>query len=304
LNSIDWPALPFRKWEATCDTLHMCTQIVGKTRMVLTPPLNHWWHVPLYVTPRGLTTSAIPLDGHCFDVEFDFVAHRLAMRTSGGEERGFGLYARPVADFYEEYMACLRSLGIEAKIDLAPAEFDDPTPYDQDRHHASYDRQHVESFHQILVHADRLFEEFRGRYLGKCSPVHFFWGSFDLAVTRFSGRRAPVAKDADLITREAYSHEVSSCGFWPGDRRYPDAAFYAYSIPALAGLDSADVHPGGWNKQLGEFILPYDEVRAAEDADSAVLNFCQTAYEAGARLGGWDRDALERSRQVHGGSTR
>jgi hypothetical protein len=294
--------LPFREWEATCDTLHMWTQIVGKTRMVLTPPLNHWWHVTLYVTPRGLTTSAIPLDGHSFDVEFDLVAHRLTMRTSGGEERAFGLYARPVADFCEEYMGCLRSLGVEARIDLAPAEFDDPTPYDQDRHHASYDRQYVERFHQILVHADRLFQEFRGRFLGKCSPVHFFWGSFDLAVTRFSGRRAPLAKDADPMTREAYSHEVSSCGFWPGDRRYPDPAFYAYSTPAPAGLAQADVHPGGWNTQLGEFILPYDEARAAEDPDDAVLQFCQTAYEAGARLAGWDRDGLERSRRVHGSS--
>jgi hypothetical protein len=277
----------------------MWTQIVGKTRMALTPPLNHWWHVPLYVTPRGLTTSEIPLPGNAFDVELDFRSHRLALRTADGREHAFGLFPRSVADFYEEYMTCLRSLGIEVKVDLAPAEFDDPTPYDQDRHHASYDRASVESF-QILLQAERLFQEFRGRFLGKCSPVHFFWGSFDLAVTRFSGRRAPVAAGADAITREAYSHEVSSCGFWPGDRRYPNAAFYAYSSPTPPGLGSADVHPGGWNRQLGEFLLPYDEVRAAEHPDDAVLNFCQTAYEAGAQLGGWDRDGLERSRKVHG----
>jgi hypothetical protein len=281
----------------------MWTQIVGKTRMVLAPPLNHWWHVPLYVTPRGLTTSEIPLDGGSFDVEFDFLAHRLAIRTSAGDERALARVPRSVADFYEEYMADLRSLGIEVKIDPVPSEFDDLTPYNDDRHHTSYDKAYVERFHQILVRADRLFQEFRGRFVGKCSPVHFFWGSFDLAVTRFSGRRAPLAKDADPMTREAYSHEVSSCGFWPGDRRYPSAAFYAYSSPAPAGLDAADVHPGGWNKQLGEFILPYDEMRAAEDHDAAVLNFCQTAYEAGAQLGGWDRDNLERSRRVHG-STR
>jgi hypothetical protein len=278
----------------------MWTQIVGKTRMVLTPPVNHWWHVPLYVTPRGLTTSAIPLDGHSFDVEFDFLAHRLAVRTGDGQEHSFELSPRPVAEFYREYMECLEDLGIEVTIDTAPAEFDDSAPYDQDRRHASYDRRYVESFHQILLHTDRLFQEFRGRFIGKCSPVHFFWGSFDLAVTRFSGRRAPVAKDADLITREAYSHEVSSCGFWPGDRRYPDPAFYAYSSPKPEGLESADVHPGGWNQQLGEFLLPYDEARAAEDPDGAVLSFCQTAYEAGARLAGWDRDSLERSRQTHG----
>jgi len=300
LTSNDWPALPFREWETTCDTLHMWTQIVGKTRMVLTPPVNHWWHVPLYVTPRGLTTSDIPLPGNSFDVEFDFQAHRLRLSTAGGRERSFSLFPRSVADFYHEYMNCLRSVGVDVKIDLTPAEFDDPTPYDQDQHHASYDRRSVESFHRILLNAERLFQEFRGRFLGKCSPVHFFWGSFDLAVTRFSGRRAPVAKDADPITREAYSHEVSSCGFWPGDRRYPNAAFYAYSSPKPEGFEAADVHPGGWNKQLGEFILPYDDVRSTEDPDAAVLNFCQTAYEAGARLAKWDRDGLERARQTHG----
>ena len=294
MNSTDWPPLPFREWEATCDTVHMWTQIVGKTRMVLSPPQNHWWHVPLYVTPRGLTTSAIPLEDGSFDVDFDFLAHRLCVHTSAGEERSFPLIPRPVADFYQEYMTSLRSLGIEVEIDPTPAEFDDPTPYDRDRRHASYDRGAVERFHQILVRADRLLHQFRGRFLGKCSPVHFFWGSFDLAVTRFSGRRAPSLEGADPVTREAYSHEVSSCGFWPGDRRYPAAAFYAYHSPAPPGLEKAEVQPGGWNAQLGEFLLPYDDVRAADSGDRAVLDFCQSAYEAGARLAGWDREALER----------
>jgi hypothetical protein len=256
--------------------------------------------VTLYVTPRGLSTGSIPLEGGSFDVEFDFRAHRLVVRPAGGPEHQFALAPRPVADFYQEYMDCLQSLGIDVKIDRTPAEFDDPIPYDQDRRHAAYDRGYVESFHRILLGAERLFQEFRGRFAGKCSPVHFFWGSFDLAVSRFSGRSAPVSKEADFITREAYSHEVSSCGFWPGDRRYPNPAFYAYTSPAPPGLESADVHPGGWNQQLGEFLLPYDDVRASGDPDSAVLNFCQTAYEAGARLAGWDRDSLERSRQTHG----
>lgn len=298
--SNDWPALPFREWEGTCDTLHMWTQIVGKTRMALTPPLNHWWHVPLYVTPRGLTTSAIPLAHGNFDVEFDFLAHRLTVRTSEGEERAFGLSPRSVAEFYQEYMMSLRSLGIEAHFDRTPSEFDDPTPFDEDRHHASYDREYVERFHRILMQAQRLFEIFRGRFLGKCSPVHFFWGSFDLAVTRFSGRPAPPVEGADSITQEAYSHEVNSCGFWPGDRRYPNAAFYAYASPAPAGLENAPVHPGHWDAQLREFLLPYEDARTSDSPDQAVLDFCQSTYEAGAGLAGWDRAALERATpQVH-----
>jgi Family of unknown function (DUF5996) len=295
-----WPPLVFREWEETCDTLHMWTQIVGKTRMVLTPFQNHWWHVPLYVTPRGLTTSEIPWRGGGFDAEFDFIAHRLLIRTNGGEQRTMALAPRAVADFYAEYMDCLGGLGIGVHIDPAPAEFDDPTPYDRDRRHASYDRRYVEAFHRILIQADQLFKIFRGRFLGKSSPVHFFWGSFDLAATRFSGRPAPVAADADSVTREAYSHEVSSCGFWPGDRRYPQAAFYGYSSPAPAGLETAVVRPGHWDTQLREFLLPYEDVRTAASPEDAVLDFCQSAYDAGARLAGWDRDALERRR--HGGA--
>jgi len=296
LTSPDWPPLPFADWEDTCDTLHMWTQIVGKTRLALTPLENHWWNVPLYVTPRGLSTSPIPFRHETFEVEFDFLAHQLAVRTSQGEERSLGLFPRSVADFYGEYMASLRSLGIEVKIRRIPDEFDDNTPFDEDQHHASYDAGQVESFRRILVNADRIFKEFRSRFLGKCSPVHFFWGSFDLAVSRFSGRRAALAKDADPITREAYSHEVISCGFWPGDRRFKHAAFYSYTSPAPSGIENEPVRPSAarWDTQLGEYILEYDAVRAAASADETILDFCQSAYEAGAKLAQWDHDALER----------
>jgi hypothetical protein len=296
LISPEWPRLDFAEWESTCDTLHMWTQIVGKTRKELAPLVNHWWNVVLYVTPRGLTTSAIPFRRETFEAEFDFIAHRLAVRTSEGTEHAIPLYPRPVADFYAEYMACLRSLGIEVTIHRKPDEFDDTTPFDQDRRHASYDTRHVESFRRILVNSDRIFKRFRSRFVGKCSPVHFFWGSFDLAVTRFSGRRAPLAKEADAITREAYSHQAISCGFWPGDRRFPHAAFYSYTAPAPAGLAQEPVKPGAayWDKQLGEFILKYEDVRGSASPEEAVLEFCQSTYEAGARLAEWDRKELER----------
>ena len=298
MNSIDWPALPFPEWESTCDTLHMWSQIVGKTRMALSPPVNHWWHVTLYVTPVGLATSAIPLPHGSFDAEFDFLRHRLVVRTSEGEERAIALYPRTVADFYREYMDVLRDLDIEVSIDLTPAEFDDPTPYDQDRKHASYDRAAVVRFHRVLTGANRVLREFRGGFIGKCSPVHFFWGSFDLAVSRFSGRRAQLAESTDHMTREAYSREVSSCGFWPGDRRYPQPAFYAYHSPAPAGLENGAVRPGAWNAQLREFILGYDEVRSAASPEQAILDFCQSAYEAGAKLAGWERELLECPRRA------
>jgi hypothetical protein len=294
LNSTDWPPLPFPEWEATCDTLHMWTQIVGKTRMELSPRENHWWNVTFYVTPRGLTTSSIPFRQGTFDAEFDFVAHQLLIRTSGGEERIIRLFPRSVADFYAEYMAALGSLAIEVHFDLAPAEFDDPTPYDQDRHHASYDRDAVERFRRVLIQVDRVLKKFRARFIGKSSPVHFFWGSFDLAVTRFSGRRAPLAPDADPVTREAYSHEVISCGFWPGDRRYPRPAFYAYAAPAPPGLESEPVRPGSWDTQLREFLLSYDDVRKSNSPEQTILDFCQSTYETAARLAHWDRHALER----------
>ena len=242
--SLEWPALPFSEWESTCDTLHMWTQIVGKTREALTPlrksvverdAIRH------AARPAGPARS--PLRRETFDEEFDFIGHKLVIRTSRGEERDIALAPRTVADFYAEYMACLKSLGIEVTIHTTPDEFDDKTPFEQDRHHASYDRQYVERFHRILMNVDRLFHEFRSHFIGKCSPVQFFWGSFDLAVTRFSGRRAPLPQNADRITREAYSHEVISCGFWPGDRRYKQPAFYAYTAPAPAGIDKEKIRP-------------------------------------------------------------
>ena len=296
MTSLEWPALPFSEWESSCDTLHMWTQIVGKTRAALTPLENHWWNVTLYVTPRGLRTGPIPFGRETFDAEFDFIAHRLAIQTSRGEKRDIALAPRTVADFYTEYMACLKGLGIEVTIHTTPDEFDDKTSFEQDRHHASYDRKYVESFHRILMNADRLFREFRSHFYGKCSPVQFFWGSFDLAVTRFSGRRAPLPQNADVITREAYSHEVISCGFWPGDRRYKQAAFYSYTAPAPPGLDKEKIRPDAatWDSQMGEFLLKYEDARAANSPEQAILDFCQSTYEAGAKLAKWDRQALER----------
>ena len=274
----------------------MWTQIVGKTRLALTALENHWWNVPLYVTARGLSTSPIPFAGHTFEVEFDLIAHKLAIRTSEAHEHSIPLFPRSVADFYSEYMACLHSLGIEVRINRTPVEFDDTTPFDQDQHHASYDTKFVESFRRILEDSDHIFKDFRSRFIGKVSPVHFFWGSFDLAVTRFSGRRAPMKPEADKVTREAYSHEVISCGFWPGDRRYPQAAFYSYTAPTPPGLEKQAVRPGAayWHSQLGEFLLNYDDVRRAASREDAVLDFCQSTYEAGAKLAQWDRDSLER----------
>ena len=296
VNPTEWPPLPFEEWESTCDTLHMWTQIVGKTRLLLAPMQNHWWNAALYVTPTGLTTSSIPYGAVTFEVEFDWSRHKLLVRSSHGVEHSFGLYPRSVADFYHEYMACLNSLGIEVKIDRRPMEFDDTTPFDEDQHHAAYDAACVEKFRRILIQADRVLKIFRARFTGKCSPVHFFWGSFDLAVTRFSGRLAPERPGADMVTREAYSHEVSSCGFWPGDRRFKQAAFYAYSAPSPPGLDREPVRPeaASWDQQLGEFILRYDDIRTQSSPEALILDFCQSTYEAGAKLAQWDRAALER----------
>jgi hypothetical protein len=300
LNPSEWPALPYAEWEDTRDTLHMWTQIVGKTRMALAPRENHWWNVTLYVRPSGLTTSAIPSAHGTFEVEFDLVAHKLRISTSSGREHSMRLFPRSVADFYAEYMASLQSLGIEVSINRTPAEFDDLTPFDQDHHHASYDVEYVERFRRILIASDRVYKQFRSQYLGKCSPVHFFWGSMDLAVTRFSGRRAPQREGADSMTREAYSHEVSSCGFWPGDRRLKNAIFYAYSAPSPPGLEGASVRPEAayWDRQLGEFILKYDDARAAASPEESILDFCQSAYEAGAKLAQWDRENLERGKAI------
>lgn len=291
-----WPSLPFDEWRETYDTLHMWAQIVGKTRLTLTPLVNHWWNVPLYVTPRGLNTSPIPYGFRTFEAEFDFIAHRLQVRTSDGAERGIPLFPRSVADFYAEYMSCLRSLDIEVRINTMPVEFPDPIRFEQDHKHASYDKDHVERFRNILILTDRLLHQFRSRFLGKSSPVHFFWGSFDLAVTRFSGKAALPKPDVDRVTREAYSHEVISCGFWPGDPRFPHPAFYAYAAPAPEGFGQQPVLPKAawWDTGLGEFLLKYDDVRASESPDSDVLAFCQSTYEAGATLAHWDRASLER----------
>ena len=269
---------------------------MGKTRLALTPLENHWWNVALYVTPCGLTTSSIPFRQQSFDIEFDFIAHKLSIRTSAGTAHSIALYPRSVADFYREYMAALRSLGIEVSIHLTPEEFDDKTPFDQDQHHESYDTKYVENFRGVLINCDCALKDFRSRFIGKSSPVHFFWGSFDLNVSRFCGRRAPMREGSDAMTREAYSHEEISCGFWPGGRKFKNPAFYAYAAPPPSGLEKEIARPGAayWDTQLGEFILKYDDVRAAESPKQAILDFCESTYEAGAKLAKWDRDALER----------
>lgn len=295
-----WPALPLAAWRDTYATLHMWTQVVGKVRLALAPPVNHWWHVTLYVTSRGLTTSPIPWAGGTFEVEFDFLDGALRIACSDGRTDGFELAPRTVADFYAEVMAALDGLGIEARVWPVPVEVPNPVRFPDDRR-AAYDREQAERCWRILVEVDAVFKEFRGRFLGKCSPVHFFWGAFDLAVTRFSGRPAPPRPDADPVMREAYSHEVISHGFWPGGT-WPGAGeidapiFYSYALPEPPGLRAVRVGPAGahFSETLGEFVLPYDAVRTAPSPRAALLEFCQRTYEAGADLGRWDRAALER----------
>src|SRR5277367_6103661 len=278
-----WPALPFAEWKDTCATLHMWTQIVGKVRLAQSPLINHWWEVPLYVYARGLTTSAIPCPGGTFDVTFDFIDHRLDIKTCRGESRTISLYHRTVAGFYREFMEILRSLRIEVKIWPMPVEITNPIRFDQDVTHARYDPVYANRFWRILVTVDTIFKEFRGGFLGKVSPVHFFWGSFDLAVTRFSGRRAPERQGADKITKEAYSHEVISAGFWPGAGDFTTPVFYAYAAPEPPGFKEARVRPvkASYNPQLNEFLLLYDDVRAAVDPKATLLEFLQSTYEAG-----------------------
>ena len=291
-----WPALPLSEWAETYATLHMWSQIVGKVRLALSPRVNHWWEVPLYVSARGLTTSPIPYGKGIFEVQFDFIDHKLDILTTGGEIRSLRLVPRTVADFYAEFMELLRSLGITVRIWRMPVEVPNPIRFDEDRTHASYDPDYAHRFWRILVKVDSVFKEFRSRFLGKVSPVHFFWGSFDLAVTRFSGRRAPERPGADSINREAYSHEVISVGFWPGGGEMKGAAFYAYAAPEPAGFGDRIVHPAKafYSKQMSEFFLMYDDVRAADSPRDALLEFCQSTYEAGADLGKWDRANLER----------
>jgi hypothetical protein len=291
-----WPALPLSSWKDTYATLHMWTQIVGKVRLRLTPLVNHWWNIPLNVTARGLTTSRIPYDEKAFELWFDFIGHQLGLETSDGVRKTLPLESRPVAEFYQEFMELLRSAGIEVKIWKMPVEIAHPIAFDQDRVHASYDRASVEKFWRILLSVDTVFNQFRARFLGKSSPVHFFWGSFDLAVTRFSGHRAPERPGADAMTREAYSHEVSSVGFWPGGGNVQGAAFYSYAAPEPPALKEQRVRPDAafYDRQLGEFLLMYDDVRKAESPTASLLEFCQSTYEAAATLGNWDRAALER----------
>ena len=292
-----WPALAWEEWKETATTLHMWMQIVGKTRLALTPRENHWWNVPLYVTPHGLTTSSIPYLDNLFEAEFDFIDHQLHVRVSTGESKSIALRPQSVAAFYEDYLDLLRSLDIDAKINPKPVEVSDPIPFAEDGQHASYDKESVYRFWRILQRSDTLFKRFRAGFLGKSSPVHFFWGSFDLAVSRFSGRPAPPRPGADAITREAYSHEVISAGFWPGNGGFGAPAFYCYAAPAPVGLDKAQVRPAQafYSPKLGEFILNYDNVRGANSPDDAVLEFLQSSYEAAANLAGWDRAALERA---------
>jgi hypothetical protein len=274
----------------------MWTQIVGKVRLALCPRINHWWEVTLYVTSIGLTTSPIPYDSGIFEIQFDFIHHKLLIRTSSGAERVMALAPRSVADFYREFTECLQSLGIQVKIWKVPMEIPDPIAFDRDTKHASYDPEYANRFWRILVRTDEIFKEFRARFIGKSSPVHFFWGSFDLAVTRFSGRRAPAREGADAITREAYSHEVISAGFWPGAGNIKGPAFYAYAAPEPTGFAESHILPAKafYDAQMHEFFLMYDDVRTAASPKAALLEFLQSTYDAAASLGKWNRDELER----------
>jgi hypothetical protein len=290
-----WPALPLEKWQDTYRTLHMWTQIIGKIRMCLAVPLNHWWHVPLYVSPRGLTTGPVPYPPGIFEIEFDFQRHELHITPSDGLRIARPIKAESVASFYKAVTGILPLLGIEVHIDPHPQEVPGAVPFDQDTSNCSYDPEYAYRFWRILVSSGKVLERFRGKYLGKSSPVHFFWGSFDLACTRFSGRPAPQRKG--VISGPAYSHEVSSAGFWPGGGVVNGPAYYAYTVPAPEGLDKATVRPAAasWNQQLGEFILMYDDVRKASSPEETLYEFLESTYEAGARLGNWDRAALEGS---------
>ena len=297
-NAIDaWPELPLEAWQETYDTLHLWTQIVGKIRKTLTPLINHWWNVTFYVTARGMTTSPIPYQDRTFEMEFDFIDHKLNVRTCDGSTKQLDLAPRTVADFYSNVMSTLHSLGLDVKIHATPDEVANPIPFAEDKTHKSYDPEYAHRFWRILVSVDSVFKEFRSRFIGKCSPVHFFWGSFDLAVTRFSGRRAPERPGADAMTREGYSHEVSSAGFWPGGGEIKGPAFYSYMAPEPAGLKTHAVLPkkAFYHSGMSEFFLMYDDVRSAESPRDILLEFMQSTYEAGATLAKWDRAALERA---------
>jgi hypothetical protein len=292
-----WPELRIAEWQDTYSTLHRWTQIVGKIRMELTPLVNHWWNVPLYVSPRGLTTTAIPYHGRSFQMDFDFIDHQLIATCDDGAKRSLPLRPQTVADFYRDTMALLGELDIAVKIWKMPVEIQGPIqPFDEDTEHKSYDPAYVNRFWRVLLQTDQVLQAFRAKFIGKSSPVHFFWGSFDLAVTRFSGRTAPPREGADAITIEAYSHEVISHGFWPGGGGV-EAAYYSYTSPEPDGLSAAKIGPAGagYSDQMKEFLMPYEVVRTAADPSAALTEFCETTYNAGANLAGWDRSALERS---------
>jgi hypothetical protein len=296
-----WPSLPLEEWKDTYATLHMLTQIVGKIRLAQSPWINHSWHVTLYVTARGLTTSPIPYGERTFQIDFDFIDHQVIVQTSGGHSGRIALQPQSVATFYSRLMAELDKLDLHVDIHRVPNEISDPTPFDEDETHRVYDAGYANRFWRVLVQADRVFGKFRARFVGKCSPVHFFWGAPDLAVTRFSGRQAPkhpggIPNLPDWVTREAYSEEVSSCGFWPGGGPIPYAAFYSYAYPAPQDFSAASVKPDGafYSSDLQEFVLPYDMVREAASPDDTLLEFLQTTYEAAANLGEWNRSSLER----------
>ena len=291
------PAMPLAGWKDTLATLHMWTQIVGKVRLKLCPPVNHFWNVTFYLTARGMTTSAMPFQRGTVEVRFDFIGHKLFIETSEGRVVAIALTRQSVAEFYEKFMAALAELGVAVKIWTTPCEIPDPVPFEQDQAHSAYDPESAHKFWRILVWVDQVLKEFRSGFLGKASPVHFFWGSFDLAVTRFSGRRAPERPGADAITREAYSHEVSSAGFWPGGGDIKEAAFYSYAAPEPAGFGQGPVRPerAFYHSQMKEFLLMYDDVRTSTSPRAALLEFLQSTYEAAANLAKWDRKDLEKA---------
>ena len=300
-RAIEWPRLSLAAWDDTRATLQLWTQVIGKIRLAQAPLINHWWQVPLYVTARGITSSPVPYEGYSFQIDFDFVDHQLRIETSRGGRERIALRPCSVASFHGEVMERLRALGIEVRIWSMPVELEDPIPFEEDVAHTSYDAEQAQRFWRVLVQVDRVLTLFRARFIGKISPVHFFWGSFDMAVTRFSGRTAPphpgAPNLADFVTREAYSHECSSCGFWPGGAGMSEAAFYAYAYPAPDGFGRVPVRPAAayFHEGLSEYILPYEAVRQSSDPDRELLEFLQSTYEAAADLGRWDRAALERA---------
>jgi len=302
-DNSSWPALAYADWQDSCNTLHLWTQIVGKVKLALAPLSNHWWGVVRFVTARGLTTGAVPYGSRALQIDFDFCAHEVVLCTTDAREQRIALRAMATADFYAAVMAALRALDVDVRIWTMPTEIEGAIPFDADRTHASYDAAAANTFWRQLVQADRVFNIFRARFLGKVSPSHFFWGSFDLAVTRFSGRAAPPLKSnstpnvAAWVMNEAYSHECASVGFWPGNGGYGRAAFYAYAYPEPDGFGAEKVAPAGaaYNADVGQFLIDYDAIRTAASPDDALLDFMQTTYEAAANRAAWDRKALERS---------